>query len=276
MRKSVISLVTVVLTLMLLPVTYAQVDGWGRPVATQGKSNAQAGPAPRHDISGTWDPGNGGIQPLGAGANPEDGKPQHQPPYTPEGLAKLKQTKPSNGSRTVLPAESNDPAWRCDPQGIPREDLYELRQTQILQEPQRVVVLYEYGKIWRVIWTDGRAFPKDPEPRWFGYSVGKWTDDYTFVAETIGLDERTWIDRAGRPHSADLKVEETFHRVDANTLELSVKIDDPKMYTKSWMALDKLKFYVQPADFDVREMMCSPSELNEYEKFVGNPSSKKP
>ena len=80
---------------------------------------------------------------------------------------------------------------------------------------------------------------------------------------------------AGRPHSSDLKVEETFHRADADTLELSVMIEDPKMYTKPWMALNKLKFYLRPVDFDVREMMCSPSELEEYDKFLGNPASNK-
>jgi len=84
------------------------------------------------------------------------------------------------------------------------------------------------------------------------------------------MDERTWIDKAGRPHSADLRMEERFHRVDQDTLELSVKIDDPKMYTKPWMALDRLQFILRPADFDVREMMCSPSELAEYNKEIGD------
>jgi hypothetical protein len=211
---------------------------------------------------------------MGAGAMPEDGRPEHTPSYTPLGLEKLKLTRPSNGVRSVLPGNSNDPAFHCDPQGLPREDLYELRQTQIVQLPEKILVLYEYGKIWRTIWTDGRELPKEPEPRWFGYSIGKWEDDYTLVVQTSGMDERTWIDRAGRPHSADLHMEERFHRVDRDTLELSVKIDDPKMYTKPWMALDKLRFDLRPSTFDVREMMCSPSELAEYEKFIGQPASK--
>jgi len=232
-------------------------------------------PAPRHDISGIWDPGSGGIQPLGPRAMPEDGKPEHQPPYTPLGLEMLNTHKPSNGIRSVLPGETNDPVVYCDPQGIPREDLYELRTTQILQTPLNVVVLYQFGKIWRVIWTDGRNLPKDPEPRWYGYSIGKWQDDYTFVVQTSGTDERTWVDRAGRPHSADLRVEERFHRVDHDTLELTVTIDDPKMYTKPWVALDKLPFKLQPSNFDVREMMCSPSEFAEYNKVIGNPASGK-
>jgi hypothetical protein len=216
-----------------------------------------------------------GVQPLGAGAMPEDGKREHQLPYTPLGLETLKQTKPSNGIRSVLPTETNDPVVSCDPQGMPREDLYELRTLQIYQTPQNVAILYQFGKIWRVIWTDGRELPKDPEPRWFGYSVGKWEDDTTFVVQTSGIDERTWVDRAGRPHSADLRVEERFHRVDHDTLELSLTIDDPKMYTRPWVALDRFRFELQQPSFDVREMICSPTDFAEYNKLLGNAASQK-
>ncbi len=250
------------------------VDGWGRPIAAPVKDHKSA-PAPRHDISGTWDPRDAGIQPLGSSAMPEDGKPEHRLPFTALGQEALNRTKPSNTVRSVLPAETNDPVVTCDPQGIPREDLYELRTSQILQTPVKIAVLYEFTKIWRVIWTDGRELPKDPEPRWFGYSVGKWVDDYTLLVETTGLDERTWIDRAGRPHSSDLRVEERFHRVDRDHLELTVTINDPQMYTKPWVALDRLQFNLQPANFDVREMICSPSELAEYNKVIGNPASEK-
>src|SRR6202049_4103867 len=226
----------------------------------------QPAPAPRHDISGIWDPGNNGIQPLGPRAMPEDGKPEHQLPYTPLGLETLNAHKPSNGVRSVLPGETNDPVVYCDPQGIPREDLYELRTTQILQTPLNVVVLYQFGKIWRVIWADGRELPKDPEPRWYGYSVGKWVDDYTFVAQTSGTDDRTWLDKGGRPHSEDLLVEEQFHRASQDLLELTVIINDPKMYAKPWVAMNKFPFKLMPPDFDVREQMCSVSEYMKYNK----------
>jgi hypothetical protein len=253
------------------------VDGWGRPITASSKDQKTA-PAPRHDISGTWEPANGfldGLGPFGAKAKPEDGKPEHELPYTPLGLEALKRTKPTIGLRSVLPAETNDPVAYCDPQGFPREDLFQLRTTQILQTPVSVVILYEFDRIWRVIWTDGRELPKDPEPRWFGYSVGKWVDDYTLVVETSGMDERTWLDLVGRPHSGDLRVEERFHRVDHDHLELTVTIDDPKMYAKSWAALDKFPMKLQPPDFDVREMICSPSESAEYDKLIANPASDK-
>jgi len=252
------------------------VDGWeGRAVTAPVKGQKPAR-APRHDISGIWDPGFDPFRTIGvfgASAMPEDGKPEHELPYTPLGREALNRTKPSGGTRSVLPAETNDGVVYCDPQGMPREDLYELRTTQILQTPVSVVILYQFGKVWRVVWMDGRKLPVDPEPRWYGYSVGKWEDDYTFVVQTSGIDERTWIDRAGRPHSSDLRVEERFHRVDHDHLELTVTINDPKMYTKPWVALDRLRFDLQTPNFDVREMLCSPTDLAEYNKLIGNPLS---
>jgi hypothetical protein len=253
------------------------VDDWGHPV-TAPMNGQKSAPAPRHDISGNWDPG---IDPihvlgvLGASAMPEDGKPEHELPYTPLGREMLNRTKPTSGARSVLPADTNDPVFYCDPQGIPREDLYELRTIQILPTPVNVAILYQFGKVWRVIWTDGRELPKDPEPRWYGYSIGKWEDDYTFVVQTSGIDERTWVDRAGRPHSDDLRVEERFHRVDHDHLELTVTINDPKMYTKPWVALDKVRFQLQARNFDVREMLCSPTDAAEYNKIFGNSVSDK-
>jgi hypothetical protein len=253
------------------------VDGWGRPVKATAKDQ-KAVPAPRHDISGTWEPANGPLDGggfLGAKAMPEDGKPEHQLPFSPLGLEAYSRTKPTIGPRMVLTAETNDPVAYCDPQGFPREDLFQLRTTQILETPVSVVILYQFDRIWRVIWTDGRELHKDPEPRWFGYSVGKWVDDYTLGVETSGMDERSWLDLVGRPHSGDLRVEERFHRVDHDHLEWTVMIDDPKMYTKPWAALDKLSMKLQPPDFDVREMICSPSEAAEYNKLIGNPASDK-
>ena len=93
--------------------------------------------------------------------------------------------------------------------------------------------------------------------------------------QTSGVDERTWLDRAGRPHSDALRVEERFHRLDRDRLELTVTIDDPKMYTKAWVALDKLRFELQQPTFDVHEMICSPAELEEYNKAIGAAASEK-
>lgn len=248
-----------------------------------------AAPAQRHDISGTWEPANGpgdGIQASGARAMPSDGKPEHELPYTPLGLQALKSHRALEGADAVLPGNYNDPRDKCEPIGFPRLDLYNLRQTQILQNEYKVAILYEYAETWRAIWTDGRELPKlvdggvqmgDQlrEPRYFGYSVGKWVDDTTLVVQTVGMmgDDKVWLDLAGRPASDAMRVEERFHRVDRDHLELTVTIDDPKMYTKPWVALNKFPMKLQDPHTDVMEMYCSLSEIEKFNKLVGNPVS---
>jgi hypothetical protein len=272
MRKLIVAPVVAAAVMLSAPFMHSQIrrDGWEQPVKPPVKGQ-KSKPSPVHDISGIWDPGlAAGIQALGAKAMPDDGTPEHRPPFTALGLEKLSQTKPSNGFRSTLAPESNDPVIAGDPQGMPREDLFELRTVQIFQTPVAIYLLYQFGRVWRVIWTDGREVPQDAEPRWFGYSVGKWVDDHTLVVETTKLDERTWIDHAGRPHSDKLRVEETFHRVDGDHLELSVLIDDPKMYTKPWVALDKFAFDLEPQTFDVREMFWESSEFQTYNKLLGD------
>jgi hypothetical protein len=245
----------------------AVITVWALPFAAGAQTAGGAvGALPSRDLSGAWQPANplDGIQPNGARNMPADGK--HEPPYTAFGLELFKRNRPSNGTTEVNPAEENDPAHACDPQGFPRENLFELRTTQIVQSPIQTIILYTYGRIFRIVWTDGRELAKDPDPRWFGYSVGKWRDDYTFVVETNGTDARTWLDNAGRPHSEDMHVEEVYHRVNRDRMELSMTIDDPKVYSQVWLALDKLPMKLMPANTDVPEMMCSPSELAEYNR----------
>lgn len=249
----------------------------------------KSGAAPRHDISGTWAPANGpsdGIQANGVKAMPNDGKPEHQLPYSPYGLQLYKSHHALEGADAVLPGEFNDPRDKCEPLGFPRMNFYNLRETQILQSEYKVAMLYEYGTAWRVIWTDGRPLPKVveggvqigneiKEPRYYGYSVGKWVDDTTLVVETTGMmgEDRVWLDTAGRPISDQLRVEERLHRVDRDHLEWSVTIDDPKIYTKPWVAMNKFPMVLEDPHRDVMEQYCSPSEMERYDKLFGDPSS---
>ncbi len=255
------------------------------------------GPAPRRDISGVWDAAelDGGRQPSGALEHPalkaprgqgvEGGQPDEtgimRPlHYTALGLEALKANRPSGPSvRQVPAATANDPVDQCDPIGYPRMQLYELRTIELVQSTNQVIYLNQFYGNFRVIWTDGRELPKDPDPRWNGYSVGKWVDDYTFVVETVGLNPKTWLDHAGRPHSDQLHVEERFHRIDHDNMELTVTITDPKMYTEPWQGLNKFPLHLQPANFDMAELLCSPIDMAEYNKEVGNevlaPSDKK-
>ena len=244
------------------------VDGWNRPIP-QAAEPQKSAPAPKRNISGTWEPAEGwrnGVQAQGAYNYPMDGK--HPLPYTPEGEKAWKEHKYGDGFGSYPLSEVNDPFKMCDPIGFPRIDLHDLRAIQIDQMPQKTLIVYENDQVWRSVWTDGRDFPKITEPRWYGYSIGKWADDYTFVVETTGLDERTWIDNAGRPHTKDLRVEERFHRVAQGLMELTLTITDPKYYTKPWNALDKYPLRLQTDTFDIREMVCSESEAETYNKEI--------
>jgi hypothetical protein len=203
------------------------------------------------------------------GGQPDETGIMHPLQYTPAGLEALKANKPSGpGVRQVPAALANDPMDQCDPIGFPRMELYELRTFELVQNSNQVIYLNQYFGNFRVIWTDGRELPKDPEPRWNGYSVGKWVDDYTFVVETTGLNPRSWLDHAGRPHSDALRVEERFHRVDHDNMELTVTIYDPKIYAEPWVGLNKFPLHLQPADYDMPEFICSPIDFAEYKKQV--------
>jgi hypothetical protein len=236
----------------------AQDQAWNVPGATNEQLKApSSGTAPRRDLTGIWDAGGAGI----GGSGQADEREKARAPFTKLGEEMYLRNKPGNGPRTAAVAEIGDPLSTIgDPSGFPRLLTFELRPFQVVQTPTQVLMLYMFEKRWRVIWTDGRQLPANPDPRWYGYSVGRWEDDYTFVINSNGTDERTWLDNAGNPHSDQLKVEERYHRVDRNTMELTVIIDDPKAYTRSWTARDKLKLTVVPSSTDLMEMIPSASE----------------
>ena len=241
-------------------------DSAGLPASAFQPSPTPPPPAPRRDLSGIWDAGSAGISGPGHVASP----------FTPWAEERLKEMKPGNGPRAVHESEINDPLnTMCDPAGFPRNVLYEFRPIQIVQTPNQVLILYLYERRWRVIWTDGRPLPKDPDPRWYGYSVGRWEDDFTFVVQTIGMDERTWLDNAGNPHSFDLRVEERYRRVNRDTLEVTVTINDPTAYTKPWVPRTGLPLKLMPPDTDLREWICSPTEAAAYRSVVEEQNSQK-
>jgi len=315
-KHFVVSAMALISALAFLPCIHAQEPGSRPPGAVYDadKKGEKSGPAPKRSLAGTWEPALGegaGIAGKGSLAmesckrdkttgryavqkNPpitDTGyatadclKPDVEPPYTALGRKTLMAHKPTEGYRMVADALNNDPLLKCDPKGFPRVVLHNFRTSEIFETPTHVAILYEYQQKFRVIWTDGRALPKNPEepawsiqgarppdPRWWGYSVGKWVDDYTFVDETTGFyDDRMWLDNAGLPQSDAMVVEETYHRVDADHLQLSIKITDPKMYTKPWMALDKFPLRLQSPNFEIEEMECSPSDQEHYYKFFGD------
>jgi hypothetical protein len=223
-------------------------------------------PAPKHDISGSW------SGPIGA----MRGDPI--PPMTDLGK---KMASVNHGNGAVNVADSNDPLNHCDPLGFPRNAIFELRGLAIGAMPNRVLILSQYERIWREVWTDGRANQKNaggddpsaPDARYYGYSVGHWDGDYTFVVDTVGTDDTTWLDSGGHPHSSDLHVIERYERVDHDTLKVSVTADDPKVYAKPFLLGTTIYKWIPDQQFE--EQLCIPSEAQAYADNIAGPAGAK-
>jgi hypothetical protein len=177
------------------------------------------------------------------------------------------------------PGGTNDPHARyCDPFGFPQNMTNENRGMTIATMPNRTLILLQYMDLWREVWTDGRTLPtnvggrgKDAhDPKYNGYSIGHWEDDYTFVVDTTGLVPETWATRSGYPHSVDAHVQERFHRDSKNDLTLNLTMDDPKLYTKQF-SLGEVHFRWIPNQ-QLDDFTCIPSEVQQYLKELGDPA----
>jgi hypothetical protein len=176
-----------------------------------------------------------------------------EPPMTPWAAEKYKAAREGMDPHDTQGGPLADPIiTACAPGGMTRI-LQQGRPFEIFQVPGRVLIVFEVDSKVRHIWTDGRELPKDPDPTWMGYSVGHWDGD-TLVVETIGLNDKTWLDGSGHPHSEALRVVERFRRVSKDTLEVEVTYEDPKAYTKPWRG--KLTFQSKPGDQLIEWVTC--------------------
>jgi hypothetical protein len=192
-------------------------------------------------------------------------------PMTSWGEEQYKASKPSFGPRSVAIADTNDPVYHgCFPPGVPRVYLHPFPM-QIAQLPDQVIILYEYDNLSRHIYTDGRKHNMDLPPTWMGDSIGKWEGD-TLVADTTNFNDKTWLDRIGHPHSADLHVIERFRRVGNDKLQIELTIEDPKAYTKPWTAH---LYYSLQKDWSLLEQFCEDNDtFQEVEKEETNKPAK--
>lgn len=243
-----------------LPLATAQAQGKGK---AKGKGEAPYVSVPHdpHELSGVWRRA-GGVLTMSA----------ETPPMTEWGKAKFDATRPVYGPRAVPGGYSNDPMSSCDPLGMPRNIFLEVSiyRFELVPAANRIYQFFEWGHSYRTIWTDGRALPTDPEPRWMGYSVGAWDGD-TFVVRSNGFDERTWLDHFGNPVSDDMTLEERYRRLDRDTLELKMVLRAPKAYREPWVSETKT-FRLAP-NAELEEIFCVPSEEQRFNRLVRDPGS---
>jgi len=227
------------------------------------------GPAPRHDLTGTW-----------VGAITYEMGPY--PAMTPAGQAAraLNRFIPRASDNVDRMEANNDPFSICDPLGFPRILLNHWLSWRggITFEPvsNRMMMLFEQQRVWREIWMDGRQNPAKvdargfPDARFYGYSVGRWEADNVFVIDTVGLDPRSWLDETGLPHTNAAKLQERWTRKDQYNLEATVTVDDPQYFTKPFQ-LFKTTYYWKK-DQNVQEELCVASEALQYRDKLAAPS----
>ena len=145
----------------------------------------------------------------------------------------------------------DDPNNRCLPPITP-EKIAVTSPWKIVEIPGETIILYESRTIFRQIFTDGRSFPKDMQPAWQGYSVGRWDGD-TFVVDTKGFNDKGWLDTNGHPVTDALHVIERYTRKDFGHMDVAITIDDPKAYTRPWTVVEPAVY--QP-DTELIEYIC--------------------
>lgn len=218
---------------------------------------------PTIDLSGVWEANMPGLKWATYSFTPDI------PPMTPWGKQRYLAVKPSYGPRSftdstdyVNPTTGKDVG--CLPPGVPRIYIQPFA-LEMIQTPGRVVEYFEFDHNIRQIFTDGRQHPKDPELTWMGDSIG-WYEGDTLVIDTIGLNEKTWVDRGGLPHSDQLHVIERIRRPSHDALEIKITIDDPKAYTMTWTGYRSYK--LEPT-WNIKEFICADnSDYNE--DFIKN------
>ncbi len=173
---------------------------------------------------------------------------------TPEGQARLDANIPARGTRlgeepregehpgrarAVVPALSNDPMMQCNPQGFPLL-FFQPLPVEFVHLDNRLMQFFQRERQLREIWLDGRAVPAGEKlsnlgPAWYGHSVGEWEGD-EFVVNTVGLDDRAWLDFYGYVKSFDARIEERYRRLDADTMEVHLTLYDPTYYAAPWVS----------------------------------------
>src|SRR5580658_7052356 len=203
------------------------------------------GPAPHFadgtpDLSGAWMGGGSNSGDISKGLKP--GETLSMQPWA-EKVFKERLAK-------------DDPEANCLPFGIPRSAPYPWR---LVQTPTHYFILFE-GNIhsYRQIFLDGRKHPDDPDPTWYGHSVGRWEGE-TLVIDSVGFNDRFWFDFAGHPHTEKLHTIERYRRPDFDTLEYEVTIDDAGAYTRPFTLYGRHSY---ESGADLMEYICNENNVD--------------
>jgi Carboxypeptidase regulatory-like domain len=202
-----------------------------RITADNKRHHPPSGPTPRTyggkpDLSGIWwipdtiDPG--------------------KPEFLPAAIA-IQKERLANNSK-------DSPQARCLPSAVLRNGpLWEFVQSKDFL----VYISDDESPGFHQIYLDGRSHPADPNPAWYGHSIGRWEGD-TLVVDRVGFDSRVWLDIEAHPHSDQLHIVERYHRPDLGHLEIEITVDDPGVLAKPWTQ----KRVAELAQEEIAEYIC--------------------
>jgi hypothetical protein len=242
-RRLTGAVIVVVLTSLLPATAAAQWINYktpGIPRLADGKPDLSA-PAPRTadgkpDLSGIWN----GAGPMYRFNIAQDLQPEDIQPWA-EALF----------LQRVRESRKDSPLAKCMPVSVPYHQFFNM--TRLVQTPTLLVVMHESpNSPHRVVFTDGRDLPVDPNPAYMGYSVGKWEGD-TLVVTTAGFNDKGWLDSAGHPQTESLRVIERYRRRDFGHMDFEITIEDPKVFNKPFTI--KTQRLLQ-ADTELLEDVC--------------------
>lgn len=241
------------------------------PLAAQSSTKERAAPRTAEgypDLSGVWvatgaillfegEEAFAAARAADAAAGRPPGNSNEMPPYKPEAEAQRQYYVSRRGI--------DDPMARCLLTGIPRINFRPL-PFEIVQMPDRVIMLYEIHHAFRIIPTDGRPPPEDAEPSYLGESSGHWDGD-TFVVEVTSQNDKSWINNVGTIHTEDMKVTERYTRDSFDTIRYEATMVDPAVFTKPFTIRET--FRLRP-DERIREYECieSNEDIARFEKLL--------
>jgi hypothetical protein len=164
----------------------------------------------------------------------------------------------------------------CWPVGIPHFLLEPMtRPMYIVQGPKEVVmILTSFSDVRRIYLSDKHS--EKLEMSWYGDSIGHYEGD-TLVVDTIGLDDRTFVDGFETPHTTQLHVVERWHLIDGGqVLEANIHVEDPGAFTMPWNAVQRYRRFEAVASKNARSLvqLATPEEGPLTEAFCAeNPDS---
>ncbi len=148
--------------------------------------------------------------------------------------------------------EMNPYLTNCDQIGPAVQWLFQTHPFRILQNPKRVMIIFERDHEVRQIWIDGRPHAKVPTS-WMGDSIAHWEGGDTLVIDTVQLNNLTWLDNAGHVHSDALHLMERLQRT-GDQMKLNITFDDPKAYTTQWSAFKT--YHLVPKGELAEDVLC--------------------